>query len=296
MDFAVKAFTAGCLCVQGWIAWAYPEAMMLASVPTFGAMIMCEALLQKKAPAPEKQAAYTVEDTLFSTVAGLSQILVGAAVVDGAMSMAYTWAWEQLGSPDLISNHKTAWLALFIGSDFAYYWVHRWSHEYQFLWAGHSVHHSSTQYNLSTALRQSWWQGMYNWSIMLWCAVAPPIEAQRTRYLVTVYQFWVHTCHIDRCGVLEEFLMTPSHHRVHHDARVHKNFAGVLLWDRLFGTFMREPERPVCKFGSRFDPDLRDAVRQFDGWRRRPLNSLIRGPWLLHVDQSAQHCASRAND
>ena len=194
------------------------------------------------------------------------------------MSMAYTWAWEQLGSPDLISNHKTAWLALFIGSDFAYYWVHRWSHEYQFLWAGHSVHHSSTQYNLSTALRQSWWQGMYNWSIMLWCAVAPPIEAQRTRYLVTVYQFWVHTCHIDRCGVLEEFLMTPSHHRVHHDARVHKNFAGVLLWDRLFGTFMREPERPVCKFGSRFDPDLRDAVRQFDGWRRRPLNSLIRGP------------------
>ena len=62
MDFAVKAFTAGCLCVQGWIAWAYPEAMMLASVPTFGAMIMCEALLQKKAPAPEKQAAYTVEE------------------------------------------------------------------------------------------------------------------------------------------------------------------------------------------------------------------------------------------
>merc|ERR1719409_1074661 len=59
----------------------------------------------------------------------------------------------------------------------------------------------------------------------------------------TLYQFWVHTCCIRRLGILEYVLMTPSHHRVHHDRRVHKNFGGVLIvWDRLFGSFQDEYE------------------------------------------------------
>lgn len=276
---AMAAISAAGLCVQIWIAWAVPDAMMLAAIPTFGAMIACEAMIQRARPAPEPAAKYTAEDTLFSIIAGTTQILVGTAAVEVPLNAAYERLWELGGRQAVASESLPAFVALIVLADFAYYWMHRWSHEYQVLWTGHSVHHSSRHYNLSTALRQSWWQGAYNLTLLLLFPFAAPVDARRARYLTTVYQFWVHTCHIGDLGFLEEFLMTPSHHRVHHDERVHKNYAGVLLWDRLFGTFLQEPSpRPVCRFGSRFDPHFSDSVRQLQEWKQKSWRKLLKGP------------------
>ena len=46
-----------------------------------------------------------------------------------------------------------SWGLAVIAADLTYYWMHRWEHEVRILWAHHSVHHSSPEFNLTTALR-----------------------------------------------------------------------------------------------------------------------------------------------
>lgn len=137
------------------------------------------------------------------------------------------------------------WLLAFVLYDFLYYWNHRMGHEMSILWAAHVVHHSSEEYNLTTALRQTS-GSIINWLFFIPLALlGVPLEMMVTiAALNLVYQFWVHTRHIDRLGVLDRLIVTPSNHRVHHaqnDRYIDKNYGGVfIIWDRMFGTF--EPE------------------------------------------------------
>lgn len=137
------------------------------------------------------------------------------------------------------------WLVAFVLYDVLYYWNHRLGHEMSVLWAAHVVHHSSEEYNLTTALRQT------SGSILNWVFFIPmaflgiPVETMVTiAALNLVYQYWVHTRHIDKLGFLDYWLVTPSNHRVHHaqnDRYIDRNYGGVfIIWDRIFGTF--EPE------------------------------------------------------
>jgi sterol desaturase/sphingolipid hydroxylase (fatty acid hydroxylase superfamily) len=145
-----------------------------------------------------------------------------------------------------------SWTAVFVLVDLAYYWSHRYAHEVNILWAGHVVHHSSEEYNLPVALRQSSLHGLMSWVFYMPLAVI----GVRWRMFVTcnalnlVYQFWIHTRAVGRMGRLTEAVMnTPSHHRVHHGVNPKyqdRNYAGVfIVWDRWFGTFQPEEEEPV---------------------------------------------------
>ncbi len=142
------------------------------------------------------------------------------------------------------------WVVLFVVDDLAYYIFHRISHESRLFWNFHVVHHSSQEYNLSVAVRQSWFSGIIHWifyvPIML-LGFAPWMFALM-HGLNLIYQFWIHTKLINRLGPLEWVLNTPSHHRVHHGVNnpyLDRNYAGVLIiWDRLFGTFVPETEDP----------------------------------------------------
>jgi sterol desaturase/sphingolipid hydroxylase (fatty acid hydroxylase superfamily) len=143
------------------------------------------------------------------------------------------------------------WTALFFLVDLGYYWAHRMSHEINLFWGGHVVHHQSEEYNLSVALRQSSFQVVWTFFYYLPLAVA---GFNTTDFLLisalnTLYQFWIHTETINKMGWLEYVLNTPSHHRVHHgrDPKyIDKNHAGTLIiWDRMFGTFQPEEERPT---------------------------------------------------
>lgn len=166
------------------------------------------------------------------------------------------------------------WIIAFVAYDLTYYWFHRCSHTYNFLWAGHVVHHQSEEFNLSTALRQSS-SGILGWvfSIPL-LLLGVPIEMLATcNALNLLYQFWVHTQLIDKLGWMESIMVTPSHHRVHHGQNpiyIDKNHGGVfIIWDRLFGTFQQElKDQPVIYGVSRasktFNPVL--ANLQFWGW------------------------------
>ncbi len=145
-----------------------------------------------------------------------------------------------------------SWILLFFLIDFLFYWAHRFSHEINLFWASHVVHHSSEEFNLSVALRQSFVRNLFIGIFYLPLALFGfSVEA----YLITdalnrTYQFWVHTRTIDRFPSWFEFIfVTPSHHRVHHAMNpryIDKNYGGVFIfWDRLFGTFELESEEPV---------------------------------------------------
>jgi alkylglycerol monooxygenase len=145
-----------------------------------------------------------------------------------------------------------SWTAVFLLVDLAYYWSHRLSHRVNFLWAGHVVHHSSEEYNLAVALRQSSLHGLFSWVFYVPLALAGvPWQMYVATYALNlVYQFWIHTRAVGRLGRLAEWVLnTPSHHRVHHGRNpryLDRNHAGVLIvWDRLFGTFEPEVEEPV---------------------------------------------------
>ncbi len=143
------------------------------------------------------------------------------------------------------------WLVLFLLVDLTYYWAHRMSHEINLFWGGHVVHHQSEDYNLSVALRQSSFQIVWTFAFSLPLAVLgfETFDFALISALNTLYQFWIHTETINRMGWFEYVFNTPSHHRVHHGRNpkyIDKNHAGTLIiWDKLFGTFQKEEERPT---------------------------------------------------
>jgi hypothetical protein len=86
-----------------------------------------------------------------------------------------------------------------------------------------------------------------------------------------IYQFWIHTETIQRLPAPVEFLFnTPSHHRVHHGSDVKyldKNHGGILIiWDRLFGTFQQEEERPTYGLTKNIEA-YNPAVIAFSTWK-----------------------------
>ena len=143
------------------------------------------------------------------------------------------------------------WIALIVCEDFCYYWYHRSSHEIRLLWAAHVNHHSSREYNLSTALRQSWTTfpvGMLFWMPLAFVGFDPKMILT-AKAISLLYQFWIHTETIGKLGSIEWVMNTPSHHRVHHATNVQyldRNHAGIfIVWDRWFGSFEPEVEKPI---------------------------------------------------
>lgn len=145
-----------------------------------------------------------------------------------------------------------SWVLILFAEDFCYYWFHRTSHENRLFWASHVVHHSSQKYNLSTALRQTWSGSFY--SFIFWIPLIiigfHPIMVLVQISISLLYQYWIHTELIQKLPKwFEAVFNTPSHHRVHHATNpqyLDRNHAGILIiWDRLFGTFEPEVEKPV---------------------------------------------------
>ncbi|MCZ4243557.1 sterol desaturase family protein [Pedobacter punctiformis] len=189
---------------------------------------------------------YRLNDSISNLSQGIGQQLTGI-FMKTALFFGYKYIFEHWR---LFELPKTIWIwiILFIGVDFFYYWFHRMSHQVNALWAAHIVHHQSEEYNLTVALRQSWFQGWFSWVFYLPLALIgfDPLMFLTLSSFNTLYQFWIHTRAIKSMGILEYVLNTPSHHRVHHGSNpkyIDKNHAGTLIiWDRLFGTFQKEEE------------------------------------------------------
>ncbi len=215
------------------------------AIPAFVVLILVEMLALKSGA----RGRYDAADSAASLSMGLGNRAVG--LVTGGLKLGLFYAVSQVALFDI----PWAWWSLllcFLTEDLTYYWHHRIAHERRWFWASHVVHHTSQHYNLTTALRQTW-TGDLSLSFVFWLPLALfgfPIEMiVMFQAISLVYQFWIHTETIGKLGPLEWVLNTPSHHRVHHATNPYyldSNYAGVLIiWDRLFGTFVEEKERPT---------------------------------------------------
>ncbi|HYH95705.1 sterol desaturase family protein [Hyalangium sp.] len=219
------------------------------AIPFFVLSLIIEGFVVKRLKDEGRDVAgHTVKDTTASLSMGLGNLVIG--LVWKGIAFAFYVALYEL-TPLRMGTGALAWVLIFFGDDLCYYWFHRVHHECRFFWAGHVVHHSSQHYNLSTALRQPWTTpitGAPFWAPLALLGFHPAmIVAMQSISLL--YQYWIHTEAIGKLGPLEWVLNTPSHHRVHHASNpqyLDRNHGGILIiWDRLFGTFEPEQERPL---------------------------------------------------
>ncbi|MFT5452750.1 MAG: alkylglycerol monooxygenase [Enterobacterales bacterium] len=194
------------------------------------------------------------QDSITSVNIGILSQFVNAT---GAVVSVFMYASIQAGYGTFtwdMANPLT-WIFALVFYDFLYYWVHRTGHEVNMFWVSHATHHSSEEFNLSTALRQASTAFYFKWVFYMPLAILGiPVKVFIIVTLVDIlYQFFVHTRLVGRLGVLELFLVTPSNHRVHHgknDYCIDKNYGGIFcVWDRLFNTYADEREDEPVDYG-----------------------------------------------
>jgi len=224
-----------------------PPVILYYAIPFFVLLLSIEAWFSYK----EHKYLYQTKDTLGSLGLGIGNVITGfftKAVIFGLFTFLYNHRFFNLDSAVY-----WYWILLFFADDFSYYWFHRISHHVNYFWASHVVHHSSKNYNLAAALRQTW-TGNATGAFLFWAwmplAGFHPIWILFMQQISLIYQFWIHTETIQKMPTVFEYIFnTPSHHRVHHGSDIKyldKNHAGILIiWDRMFGSFKSEEERPV---------------------------------------------------
>jgi len=181
---------------------------------------------------------------------------VGVRVLVGGLAALPFVVLHQYRLFDIPLDTAWSWAALFLGTEFAYYWFHRASHRVRWLWATHSVHHSATHFNLSAAIRLGWTgqlTGAFAFFLPLAWIGFPPVAIGAMLSAGLAYQFFLHTALPVHLGPLEWILNTPAHHRVHHACNedcLDKNYGSVLIvFDRMFGTFAEPPQHEALRFG-----------------------------------------------
>jgi len=222
-------------------------AILYYAIPGFVILLSIEAWFSYR----ENKHLYETKDTWSSLAMGIGNVLTGfvtKAMIFGLFTLLYKWRIFTLDD-----TKWWFWVLLFFADDFSYYWFHRTAHNVNWFWASHVVHHSSQHYNLAAALRQTW-TGNATGSFLFWAWMPlvgfHPVWVLLMQQISLIYQFWIHTETVRQCPEWVEFIFnTPSHHRVHHGVDLKyldKNHGGILIiWDRIFGSFQPEEERPV---------------------------------------------------
>ncbi len=220
---------------------------VILSIPLYFLLIGFELIYQTV----KKTQLYRTNDAISNISCGISSQVTNA--IWGVLSIGMYQYVYQFWSIATIPDNWWTWLILFVLVDFFYYWFHRASHEINFLWnTAHVVHHQSEDYNLSVALRQASFGGVFSMLFYLPLAFMgfSAYAFLTVKGLNLIYQFWIHTEAINKLPRWFEFAFnTPSHHRVHHGRNpkyIDRNHAGTFMfWDRMFGTFQKEEEKPT---------------------------------------------------
>ena len=220
------------------------------AVPAFALLVLAEIVAARLTGKGRYEARDSAASLLMGFGSEIAPLLGGAATVGAVFYAAYEFR--------LFTIPNTLWAVVlcFVLDDLRYYWWHRVSHERRWFWASHVIHHSSQHYNLTTALRQTWTGqilGQILFKTPLIFLGFHPAMVLFVGAVNLIYQFWIHTELINRMGPFEWIFNTPSHHRVHHATNpryLDANYAGTLIiWDRMFGTFIPESDDEKPRYG-----------------------------------------------
>jgi len=223
----------------------YATALLYAT-PFFIGLVLFEALYGHFV----KKQMRNVMDTISSLSSGLTNVVKDSLGL-GIIIVTYPFLLDFFALTE-IKETWLVWIVAFFALDFAGYWNHRLSHSINFFWNQHVIHHSSEEFNLACALRQSISNLLGYFPLLLIPAALLGVPHKVIAILAPIHlfaQFWYHTRHIGRMGWLEYIIITPSQHRVHHAINpeyIDKNLGQIFsFWDRMFGTFQEElPEVP----------------------------------------------------
>ena len=195
---------------------------------------------------------------LMDTVSSLSSGITNAVKDILGLSISiltYEWMVSKVAIFTIENTILTYGIAFFV-IDFYGYWTHRWSHQINIFWNKHAIHHSSEEFNLSCALRQSVSSFINLFTFLLIPAAFLGVPAKVIAIVLPLHlflQFWYHTKHIGKMGFLEKIIVTPSHHRVHHAINkeyIDKNHGQIFIfWDKWFGTFQQELKEVPAVYG-----------------------------------------------
>lgn len=195
---------------------------------------------------------FNFEDSITNLNIGIGSQAVGA-ITKAVLLMLYMRVYNNFRVFTLEATLLNTILCIVV-FDYLFYWAHRWGHEWNIFWGAHIVHHQSEEYNLTVALRQSWFHNIIAFPIFLPIPFLgfDPMSFVAAAGLVTLYQYWFHTKAIRRMPKWFEFIFnSPAHHRVHHATNpqyLDHNYAAVfILFDRIHGTFIDEEEE--CVYG-----------------------------------------------
>jgi sterol desaturase/sphingolipid hydroxylase (fatty acid hydroxylase superfamily) len=225
-------------------------AVLVIAMPLFLALILIEKLYGY----------YKGEDTapIMDSVSSISSGIINSLKDVLGLSvtlLSYEWMSQHLA---LFQQEITitSIIIAFIAIDFYGYWSHRLAHQINFFWNKHAIHHSSEEFNLSCALRQSISSFVNLFTFLLIPAALLGVPAKVIAITLPIHlflQFWYHTKHIKKLGVLEQIIVTPSHHRVHHAINpeyMDKNHGQIFIfWDKFFGTYQEELDSVPAVFG-----------------------------------------------
>ena len=249
-------------------------AALLIAIPLFSILILVEGLYG----AVKGRRTFNSMDTISSLSSGVTNVIkdsLGVVIV----IISYPFLFKRLALFQL-DSHWMVYVIGFIAIDFAGYWSHRLNHSVNIFWNNHVIHHSSEEFNLACALRQSISNIVGIYSIFLIPAAVIGVPAQVINLIAPIHlflQFWYHTRHVPKLGPLEYVIITPSQHRVHHAINpeyLDKNLGQIFpWWDRMFGTFQEELDDVPPVYG---------ITRPAQTWN--PIRINFQHVWLLMKD------------
>ena len=252
---------------------AYGKILLIA-MPAFFILV----LLEKAWGIWKRQDTVPISDMISSLSSGITNVTQDVLGLSVAV-ISYQWLHSQFAF-FTIEATLVVYLIAFFALDFAGYWTHRINHEYNIFWNNHIVHHSSEEFNLACALRQSISSIFKIFAIFLLPAAflgVPPEVISVVAPLHLFAQFWYHTQHIKTLGFLEKIIVTPAHHRVHHAINpeyLDKNYGQIFIfWDKWFGTFQEERADIPAVYG---------VTRPVQTWN--PIKINFMHLWLLITD------------
>jgi alkylglycerol monooxygenase len=221
------------------------SAYMAFAIPFFILMMLAEYYVSKR----KKLKVFNLHNAIANISIGIGERLTDV-LISGSFYFIYDYLQHRYG----IFNIKpgvVVWILLLLLTDLIWYWYHRLAHEVNLFWMVHVVHHQSEEFNYTVSARITVLQALVRTGF--WCILPIfgfPASMITVMLLIHgLYPFFVHTRVIGKLGILEKVFVTPSHHRVHHacnEQYLDKNYGDVLIiWDKLFGTFVEEDEEPV---------------------------------------------------
>ena len=240
-------------------------------VPCFIALVLLELTYSKHHDDEKHHSLYEWKDLFASTSMGVGAVII-APLIKFMSAAVIFYATFEFFNPE-VNGVRTnifgwqsfgwawyVWILCQVADDFSYYWLHRLNHTVRFMWAAHSVHHSSKNFNFGTGLRNGWFTILYKPLFYMWM---PAIGFHPEMVLVamgieSLWQFQLHTKFVPHLGFLERFMNTHRQHQVHHAMNLEyldKNHGGYLnIFDKIFGTWKDYDDEIDIEYGIIHDP------------------------------------------